>query len=106
MLQILNGFLSAATPTNIVMSFQDSGISLKRTDLKTFCKVTPETVRLYGGGRGKAAEMIQRFDQLAAEARQAAEAEVNPNDAEVTVNMEEYVETVLEMMEQQQQQEQ
>jgi hypothetical protein len=46
-IQVLNGFMSAATPTNIIKSYRNSGLSLRRDGMKTFCDVTPDTVRLY-----------------------------------------------------------
>jgi hypothetical protein len=42
-LQILNGFMSAAFPTNIVRSFKNSGISFRREGQQVFCHVTAET---------------------------------------------------------------
>jgi hypothetical protein len=45
--KMVNGFLAAATPPNIVKSFKNSGISLARTGLEIRCKTTPNTVRLF-----------------------------------------------------------
>jgi hypothetical protein len=96
--QIFNGFLSAAIPKNIIKSFQNSGISLKREGLATFCTVTPETVRLYEEGPGAAAELVKRYDRLADQARIAAEAEANPN-IELVLDTAHYVENALEIIE-------
>jgi hypothetical protein len=45
--KVINGFLSAANPNNIVSSFRNGGISvcLNPIDRKLYCKVTRETLR-------------------------------------------------------------
>jgi hypothetical protein len=61
-LQILNGFMSTAVPTNIVKSFKNSGISIRGEGQHVFGHVTAETVRLY-----PAVEGMNAFGREAAE---------------------------------------
>jgi hypothetical protein len=76
-IQLVNGFLSAAVPTNIVKSFRNVGISLKRIGLEISCKTTPDTVRLW------------RDEALAEEGVISAEEE-HPEEAEETLDFEGY----------------
>jgi hypothetical protein len=89
--------MSAATPGNITKSFANSGVSLRREERRVFCGATPESIRLYGDWPGAAGEMFQRYEAMAEEAREAAIGEVDP-EVEVTVNMEQYEESVLEII--------
>jgi hypothetical protein len=50
-LQILDGFMSTAVPTNIVKSFKNPRISIRGEGQQVFCHVTAETVRLYPAER-------------------------------------------------------
>jgi hypothetical protein len=61
-LQILNRFTPTAVPANIVKSFKNSGISIRREGQRVFCQVTAETVRLH-----PAEEVINAFGPQAAE---------------------------------------
>jgi hypothetical protein len=45
-IRVVNGFMSAAVPKNIVASFRNAGISVKRDESnQIWCHVTPETAR-------------------------------------------------------------
>jgi hypothetical protein len=46
-IQLMNGFLSAALPMNLIEPFRNVGISLNRVGLQIRCAVTPNNVRLW-----------------------------------------------------------
>jgi hypothetical protein len=60
--QILNEFMSTVVPTNIVKSFKNSGISIRREGQQAVCHVTAGTVRLH-----HAEELTNPFGPAAAE---------------------------------------
>jgi hypothetical protein len=60
--QILKGFMSTAVPMNIVKSFTNSGISIRREGRQVFCHVTAEPVHRY-----PAEEVMNAFGLEAAE---------------------------------------
>jgi hypothetical protein len=54
--------MSTAVPTNIVKSFKNSGISIRREGQQVFCHMTAETVRVY-----PAEDVMNAFGPEAAE---------------------------------------
>jgi hypothetical protein len=87
--KMVNGFLSAATPTNVVMSFRNSGISLARTGLDIRCKTTPNTVRLFN-----ADELLQTHVVPVPELQHIPESEESTNhDESANMDLEGYAMT-------------
>jgi hypothetical protein len=50
-IQLVNSFLSAAVPTNIVKSLKNLGISLRSTELEIGCITTPDPMRMFNSGK-------------------------------------------------------
>jgi hypothetical protein len=73
MTQLINGFLAAAVPTDIIESFRNAGISLCRDGQEIRCLTTPGTVR-----RFNAEELMERYSR-STEERQPDEESANLN---------------------------
>lgn len=86
MIRLVNGFLAAAVPTNIIKSFKNAGISIARTGRDIRCKVTPETVRLFN-----AQALFDRHSRF-------VEEEEEHEDDVARMDMEGYVANCLDVM--------
>jgi hypothetical protein len=73
LIKMVNGFLAAATPTNIIKSFKNAGISVTRNGRSLACLATIATVRLFRPREGEPAH---------------AAIEPNPNHIPIPENLE------------------